>query len=133
MHINLNSEHEKRNMSLPKDYSLIAIFRKCNYKTLPSLSPEAEIVKGEFSAFLKTVFKKSSCDDLLCRVEDVRLQIVNKMESQDMRMKLHANEHLDNLAQIVQQMYIDLKFMVKIGQQCQGKEYYFKQLREIDK
>ena len=108
-------------MSLPKDHRFIALFRKCNFKTLPTLSPEAKMAKEEFSAFLNTLFTQSSSDDMLCRVEEVRLRIVNKMERRDRLMKLHAHDHLDNLSQIVQQMYIELQAMVKVEQQFKGK------------
>ena len=78
------------------------------------------MAKEDFSTFLNARFPKSLAHIMLRSVEDVILNISNDMELPYLQNKIFDHNHLDNLSQIVQRLYIDLESMVKVEQHCQG-------------
>ena len=107
-------------MTRTKDRGLFVKFRKCQCKTFPYLNAEAKIAKDDFSAFLNTWLAKSLAHTILSSVEDVIFKIFNEMEFPRVITKIYDHNHLDNLSQIVQRLYIELESMVKIERRCQG-------------
>ena len=107
-------------MSFSKDRSLFVKFIKCKCKIAHHLNTEAKIAKDDFSAFLNTWFAKSLANALLRSVEDVILNIINDMELPYVLNKIYDHNHLDNLSQIVQRLYIDLDLLLKAEKNYQG-------------
>ena len=92
-------------------------FKRLNRGNHTFLCPKANALREEFAIFLKKSLVHSWASYIFRQVEGVRLKIQNELgNNTPLRVSCcqkHVTKHVENISQLVQDLYIDMQTTLK--------------------